>query len=225
MTAGVRTPPGAPVTPVTDEEKGVASRSNIYRALAMSFDFFDRDFFEYLNSGGLFGALSALTGLLPYRIEAPPDLRSSHYASFDDFSADYIRIFDAAPGGPPCPLYEGFYAQDRQVVMGDLMRFYDYFDLKLNPQQKEMPDHIAVEMEFMHYLTFREAGALQRGKDVSPYRRAQRDFFERHLLKWIPKVTAKLQALPPPAYFGSFFGFLNALLDADHAYVTSLITD
>ena len=57
------------------------------------------------------------------------------------------------------------------------------------------PDHICLEMEFLHYLTFKEVQALQTGRDPSSYRRAQRDFLARHPLGWMDKVSERLEKI------------------------------
>jgi len=203
----------------TEEEKKSAARSNMFRSLAGAFNFLDRAFYDYIKRGEFFKDLAVLAEELPYKVDVPEELKSPGIEDFDEHASVYIRIFDAAPGGPPCSLYEGHHAQDRQRVMAELIRFYDHFDLQLDQEQREFPDHISVELEFMHYLTFKEAGSIHYGKDSLPYRRAQQDFMERHLVAYTKKIMEKLNIMEPPQFFKSFFGFLERFISADYSFL------
>jgi DMSO reductase family type II enzyme chaperone len=110
-------------------------------------------------------------------------------------------------------------------VMEDLLRFYEHFGLALSLERRELPDHLTVELEFLHYLTFKEVAALTRGLDPSPYRRAQRDFLERHPTRWLPRLRAKIsqeRALPP---FTALVGTANDFVHADLAHLRRLLKD
>jgi DMSO reductase family type II enzyme chaperone len=111
----------------------------------------------------------------------------------------YIRIFDVGPGRPPCPLYEGSHRRGRQEILEDLVRFYEHFGLR--HQEGDLPDHLCAELEFMHYLSFKQAAALHAGTDSEPYRLAQRDFLSRHLNRWLPRLRARLEQLDPPQLY------------------------
>jgi len=205
----------------TDEQRHVAARSNMYRFMTGILDFPDEEFFNYVNSGDLFDTVSELTGALSYKLSVPDDIKTTGYSSYDEFSSDYIKIFDVGVGGPPCPLYEGFYYLSRQSIMEELIRFYEYFDLDMNKEQWELPDHISVELEFMHFLTFKEAGALSFQKDPSPYRRAQRDFLGRHLLRWLKKLDERLLKINAPGCYRSLVEFMIKYMEADYLSLLS----
>ena len=46
--------------------------------------------------------------------------------------------------------------------MEEVIRFYNYFGLKLSDERRIPPDHLATELEFLHYLTFRQAASKLR---------------------------------------------------------------
>jgi len=56
---------------------------------------------------------------------------------------------------------EHTYRQPQQL--GDIAAFYKAFGLKLNKNKHERVDHISIECEFMHFLNFKEAYALEHG--------------------------------------------------------------
>ncbi|GAF95263.1 unnamed protein product, partial [marine sediment metagenome] len=125
----------------TPEELQTASRSRLYQFLERAFLFPETPFFESVRDGSFREeALSVASGL-PYALPvAADDARlSSAPASYDDFQAEYIRLFDVGVGAPPCPLYGGLYASGRKHVLEEVCRFYEYFGLKLPPKLRELP--------------------------------------------------------------------------------------
>lgn len=210
------------LNPGTEAERTAASRSRVYQLLAMTFSFPDAEFFESIRDGTLAAALHEACAGLPYAFAAPLEALRTVEGSAEDFESEYIRIFDVGTGSPPCPLYGGTYGGDRMQTMEDAVRFYDYFHLHLSEKRRELPDHITTELEFLHYLTFREAELLQRGADPSSLRRAQRDFLARHLCQWVPKMEAKLARQTTHPFFPALVHCAAAFFAADHAYTTAV---
>ena len=157
-----------------------ARRSQMYRFLAESLRYPNEDFLKMAREGGYLQSALALLHDIPFEITIEEGALSGELlkdVSQDDFEAEFVRIYDAGPGGPPCPLYEGKYAADRMTNMEDLVRFYNHFGLSVEEaSEREIPDHITTELEFMHYLTFKEVLALQR-----QHRGALRTCYERAL--------------------------------------------
>lgn len=206
----------------TAAEKGAAARSRVYQLLGLAFSFPDAEFFDSIRDGTLAAALDAACADLPYAASARPDGLRGVDGSPDDFESEYIRLFDVGTGRPPCPLYGGAYGGDRMQAMEDAARFYDYFDLHLSQERRELPDHITTELEFLHYLTFREAELLQRGAAPDSLQRAQRDFLARHLCKWVPKMRARIAQQTTSAFFLALVQWSADFFAADHAYVNAV---
>jgi DMSO reductase family type II enzyme chaperone len=106
-------------------------------------------------------------------------------------------------------------------VMEATVRFYNYFQLKLSSTQRELPDHITTELEFLHYLTFRETEARQSGADPSSLLRAERDFLTRHLCKWVPRMQARLAKQETDPFFPALVHFAASFFEADRAYTAA----
>jgi DMSO reductase family type II enzyme chaperone len=117
--------------------------------------------------------------------------RAFGYPRADSRQADYHQAFDVDGSA----LYEGFHrpADGREGIFEDVMRFYDFFDLRLNDAERDYPDHLVTELEFLSYLAQKESEARARGADPAPFLRAQRDFIARHLGVWIPAFAARLE--------------------------------
>lgn len=95
---------------------------------------------------------------------------------------DYTEAFDPAASPVACSIREYTYNQDIHATSlnEELLRFYQYFGLGRAPGAL-MPDHISVELEFMQFLNQLQAAAEKRDEDLTPLKKAQRDFLERHL--------------------------------------------
>lgn len=91
-----------------------------------------------------------------------------------------------------CPLYETQYgaAHVFQQVheLGDIQGFYKAFGVDISDIEKERCDHISVELEFMHFLLYKQAYALENHGDEKAQIcvDAQKKFLKEHLGKWAP---------------------------------------
>jgi DMSO reductase family type II enzyme chaperone len=198
-----------------------ASRSRMYQLLGAAFAFPDEDFFDAIHDGSFAATLAEVCLGLPYDLTSAATLDLVGGGTYAEFESEYIRLFDVGAAGPPCPLYGGVYVGDRMKVMEDATRFYNFFHLRLSPQMRELPDHITTELEFLHYLTFRQAEAHEAGLDVSSLLRAERDFLARHLCKWMPQLQARLAKQSTVSFFPALVRFAAAFLAADHAYAAA----
>lgn len=197
-----------------------AARSRAYQLLAAAFAFPDEELFDAVRDGSLAAALRDACCGLPFAVADPTALTAAP-AEYLDFESEYIRLFDVGASGPPCPLYGGVYIGDRMKVMEDATRFYNFFGLRLSPETRELPDHLTTELEFMHYLTYREAVAHRDGDDAASLLRAERDFLARHLRKWMPRLEARLAKQAPAPFFADLVRFAVEFLEADHAHAAA----
>lgn len=113
---------------------------------------------------------------------------------------EYSGLFEVGDEGPPVPIREqlspGTTAGNREEVV----RFYEHFGYRLGEAFAWQPDHASVELEFVHYLCFREAEAAT-AAEALPFQLAQADFVERHLTPWLPGLGARAQQSRPGALY------------------------
>ncbi len=183
----------------TGDELAAAARSSLYRCLATAFSFPTPELSEAFASGGFLDELLAAAPALPFPLAADDGLRGGPALAHEELQQEYIRLFEVGPGRPPFPLYEGSHRSGRMKTLEELVRFYEHFGLR--PEAGDLPDHLCAELEFMHYLAFKEAAALHPDADSLPYRLAQRDFLRRHLNRWLPKLRLRLEQLEPPRLY------------------------
>lgn len=210
-------------------DDGSTARTELYRLLAGSFDFPTLESFDAANTGRYWHALRGILDAAPFALhqrtmDSAEARLSTCAADFDTFCSEYIRLFEvgAERGKPPCPLYGGEYVgRQRIALMEELVRFYQYFGLALSDSDRELPDHISVEMEFIHYLAFKESHALRSGGDTLSFRRAQADFIERHPASWIPRMRAQLDAQSPDPFFAGLVAITADIVRADLEFLRS----
>lgn len=111
-------------------------------------------------------------------------------------AADYLATFELGRGRSSVPLFEGMHRGDagREGILQDLLRFYEFFDVQLSETDRDYPDHLVTELEFLAWLCQQERAAVQGERDAEPFRRAARDFLTRHLAAWLPEFCRKLEA-------------------------------
>jgi DMSO reductase family type II enzyme chaperone len=202
------------------------ARSRAYAAFAEIFEYPDEEYFEAVRSGTLAEALRAvLASVDPSLVEGGDgdwEALSNAGEGEDDLAVEFTRLFDVGASGPPCPLYGGLYGGARMKTMEEAVRFYNHFGLTLSESPHELPDHLTTELEFLHFLAFREAQALEQGEDAGAYRRAQRDFLARHLGRWVPKLRAKMERESPMPFFLELVRRLESFLLSDGAHLVAV---
>ena len=214
---------GADPAPDAALDPGTEARSALYLALAGALAFPDPALAPAVADGSLHSLLGRRARALPYPLPPPPAALAEPTVGAAELESEYIRLFDVGPGGPPCPLYGGVYQGDRMQTMEEVTRFYHFFGLRLAPGPAELPDHATTELEFMHYLTFREGEERRRGGDPAPLVRAERDFLARHLCRWVPRLAERLERQEPHPFFAALVGWWHAFLDADRAWLEARV--
>ena len=193
-----------------------AARSRAFQVFAGALAYPERELEDAIRSGMVRESLlEALAELDPKLAESADSEALCTAKGEDDLAVEYTRLFDVGASGPPCPLYGGLYGGARMKVMEEAVRFYNHFGLHLGDEPRELPDHLLVELEFLHFLAFREADTLEGGEDPGPWRRAQRDFITRHIGAWVPKLRVKLADCDPPPYIAEVVRLLGLTLEAE----------
>ncbi len=204
------------------EAAATVSRSGLYVLLARALAFPQPEFHQDTVSGRLHDQIAEALGGLPYRLAMGASRDWQPTSDYEAFQSEFIRLFEVGPRGHAlCPLYSGHYASDRLRTMEELVRFYNYFGLRITPGL--MPDHVTVELEFMHYLAHQEAQARQSGGDRKSYLRAQRDFLERHLNGWWPSAVAATQRQRPQRFYRSLMALVLRFLTAESGHLASAL--
>ena len=200
------------------QETAAAARSALYARLAQALAFPSPELAQAAARGEFLAGLEDELAALPYPLHPLPEDRAAladPALDYPGLEEEYIRLFEVGPGRPPCPLYEGAHRSGRMKLMEELVRFYHHFGLRTLPG--DLPDHLCAELEFMHYPSFKETAAHPAGQPPDPYRRAQRDFLERHLCSWLPRLRAQLDPCGSRPFYGALLRLAEEVCRQDLA--------
>ncbi|HKZ22824.1 MAG TPA: molecular chaperone TorD family protein [Thermoplasmata archaeon] len=112
-----------------------------------------------------------------------------------ELDAGAVPAMLAKAGAPP---YETEYGMAHVFMkvqtMADVAGFYRAFGLDLATAHRERPDHVAAELEFLHFLLLLQASALTRGERDAYriVRQAETAFLRDHLALWGPSYLEKV---------------------------------
>ncbi|HHS92094.1 MAG TPA: dehydrogenase [Campylobacterales bacterium] len=129
--------------------------------------------------------------------------------------------------------YESFYTRDDQMIesggQNPILEVYEMLDFKVDLQTARVvsPDHIGVELEFMHVLcdAMKKAFEAQDETAIEEFLLVQRGFLKDHLLNWAPLylINMKKESRTPLYHDGaeltlefmlSDYEYINTLLEA-----------
>ncbi|MFC7046945.1 molecular chaperone [Halobacteriaceae archaeon GCM10025711] len=118
-------------------------------------------------------------------------------ASLADLRVEHSRLF-VGPGDHPCPPYESVYrdrdpGQEFGQVLGAatdaVERWYREYGLAPDETWTDLPDHVAVELEFAGYLAATgEDDALER-------------FVDEHPGAWLPEFLDRVEAATTEPFY------------------------
>ena len=125
-------------------------------------------------------------------------------ADGSSLTAAYDRAFEVS-NGAELPPNETAHAPEtpqegltKTYELADIAGFYRAFGLEVEPGGERV-DHIAAELEFMHFLAVKEALANERGETEKAEicRDGAASFLSDHLGRWTSKLGAQLKSCDP----------------------------
>ena len=114
--------------------------------------------------------------------------------SIQELKVDYARLF-VGPYTLLAPPYGSVYMEQERRVMGnstmDVIKRYRESGLAVDKEFKDAPDHIAAELEFMHYLIYKEIEAANQGdlNSIFACLLNQQSFLKVHLGAWVSEFA------------------------------------
>jgi len=145
--------------------------------------------------------------------------------SRDALAVEHARLF-IGPFQLVAPPYGSIYLDDAKTVMGDstarVAAYYHSCGLHLADDFHELPDHFAVELEFMSYLAFkhREAEASGNKDEVARIVSLQREFLDRFLMPWLEPFTSAIIADGEAPFYQAIARCTAAFINDDYAALT-----
>jgi len=210
---------------LTPEDEADIVRSRLYALLALGFSFPAAELEESQDELWQLGRT-----LYPDLLSGePPRVTAA------DLEPEYINRFDGIDRERYCKPYEGLWQEnDRAKRQWEVKRFYAFFGLAPDSARNDMPDHVAAELEFMHFLAWRSLAARgvaggEAGRDdpngPEHYLAAQRDFLERHLAQWLPAFCQRLVEKEAPPFYACLASLADRFVEEDLAWLRSMGSD
>ena len=148
----------------------------------------------------------------------------------EELLVEYARLF-VGPFELVAPPYGSVYLDPNRVVMGDstmkVLRAYREAGLELSDSLREPPDHIAVELEFMHFLASCSAWAGVEGDQerAMHYMKIQEEFLSQFLSPWISPFCQRIRQGSENAFYRTLADCLSAFIHKDRHDVSSLLKE
>lgn len=143
-------------------------------------------------------------------------------APAEELLLDYTRLF-LGPFEILAKPYGSVWLEGDKVVMGDTTMavgaLYAAGGFELAEDFREVPDHVAAELEFLYLLLFR-ANEARRSGDERALEAAQalrRRLLCEHLGRWIGPFTAAVRSAAGTAFYRELAGLTEAFVTAEAA--------
>ncbi|MBM4120443.1 MAG: molecular chaperone TorD family protein [Nitrospira sp.] len=220
-------------------------RSKLYLLISWSLLYpEDDEFLDYLQSGefvedgeaALEGLSAALAGQGGEKAKQKLAALRKHLESVEkwvaaecthwkltDLQAEHRRVFSNVIT-LDCPPYETLFGNDHVFgqahTMGDIAGFYKAFGLELSRDIHERLDHLSVELEFMHFLAYKESYARchDGAEKTQIVVDAQKKFVKDHIGRWVPLFARMLVKKADGGFFRHLAEFIADYIEFDAAY-------
>lgn len=204
-------------------------RGHCYKMLALCFNPPDK---EILLEEGLLGNLSdALQRTYPdVRASADEMEKTVRQTGNGELAVDHARLFVGAFGLKAAP-YGALYLDGDGTGMGSstmrVLKIYKEEGLEIDVESAELPDHVAVELEFMYCLTHRTAREYEEGRIECWVHsvEVQREFLGEFLLPWLDVFCARIGQGAETAFYRALADCLLVFARRDMEYLHSLVAE
>lgn len=215
----------SPVTPpgTADAAASAFARAAMYRLLAEALCYPTDDGVSLLRGACLADALRGARRLDGAVRHALPGLRRA-LRKIDRERAERAHVAAFGHSGSPRVVpYEGAYLTtnvfQESDALADIAGFHRAFGVEPAPSRSERSDHVALELEFMYLLAYKEGHARTHHgpEQVELCVEAQRAFLAAHLGRWGAAFFGALAAAPGGAHHAALARAGEAFLAAEAA--------
>lgn len=204
---------------VKDSPNLATLREDIYRLLSASYY---PPTVEFLTENCWKSLAGLLEQTVPDAARHARDAERVIGADLESLAVEHARLF-IGPFHLVAPPYGSIYLDDSKTVMGDstarVAAFYHFCGLQLADDFYELPDHFAVELEFMSFLAFRQREAKTAGDvcEAEKYAGLQGEFLEKFLMPWLEPFTAAIIDDGESPFYQALARCTAAFISADYA--------
>ena len=147
--------------------------------------------------------------------------------SIDELLVDYSKLF-LGPGHTLAPPYESAWrnknSDDPVDSVQALIELYDDGGFAIDPDFRDLPDHVAVELEFLYTLIFQQAAAMRSGdRNAQEHAKAiQSSLQTRHINIWLDNFIDSVRENAERPFYRNLatltMGFLRSIDEKKETY-------
>ncbi len=197
------------------------NRRNAYRLLSACYYLPDESILQTVSALNM-----ALDSVSPEAAEMAAKMTT--ISDLELLKIDFSSLF-AGPFKLLAPPYGSIYLEGKREVMGastiDARNRYVAAGLDFSGNVKEAPDHIAIELEFMYYLIYKELEAIQQADAESAFNfvETQKAFLERHLARWIAKFANNVEQHATTDFYKHLAQATRIFVQQDFKYSSEIL--
>ncbi len=199
------------------------ARAAAYQTLAWGFTYPTAERMEQRSDwlDALVGAFSELDLSTDAVVIALAALRENW---LETLRVEHTRLFINAVPHVLAPPYASAYDEDG-LLMGEpaaaALRAYRRAGLTLSAEKRELPDHLATELEFMFFLSSQELAARESGNlaQARSLREQQQRFLAEQLLPWVPTWRKKVEPADRTRLYKALAHLTENWLQSDSKYL------
>ena len=193
------------------------ARGRLYKCFSWAFWKPEPPFTTSLNEGLWASVVEASAETLGLSASAirPSLQETSRALAPETLEQEQLRLFELGVPHLISP-YETDYLTQEAIAqaqqLSDIAGFYRAFGTEI--EAKERVDHLALELEFLHLLAFKEAKALEEDQPdhLEITRKAQAKFLQEHLGRWVGLFARQLRQHTNLAWYRVVGELLEALV-------------
>ena len=148
--------------------------------------------------------------------------------SIEKLTVEHARLF-VGPYSLEAPPYGSVYMESERRIMGnstmDVIKRYQQSGLAMAEDFKDAPDHIAAELEFMHFLIYKEIEAINHGDAGQVYTCLlnQQSFLADHLGAWVSEFVGKVVDNAKTTFYQNLARATDTFIKDDYRTISSLL--
>jgi TorA maturation chaperone TorD len=203
------------------------ARSTIYNILSLCYTYPDEKVFGWIMKGEWTERLKESLELLSEQIAKESAAPFENLLSGEkeeralEMAREYTRLFISAFPHVVAPPYGSIYLEKDGLVYGEstskVLRFYHETGFTLKEDLKDLPDHIAHEMQFMGILADAEGQASD--SERMRWRKTQMDFFSGFILPWVPIFCEKIMENSRSPFYRFLGDLTREFIDFEKNYL------
>ena len=134
---------------------------------------------------------------------------------------DHVKLF-LGPAQLLAPPYGSIYLDGQREIMGpstlDAARLYEAAGMQKAPSLREPPDHVRVELDFMHRVIERTLTAVraEAWEEAERLTSVQLAFLQNHLARWVTPFAEVLRTGAATGFYRHAAGVLEAFVRQEY---------